>query len=206
MPIKALFFLLLIFLIPVTSHPEADGDGKGKPGMSNDPKPAPKPGFSILIMDQGQKPVPRMISFMQHHNKELDANYLTRLLKTYIAECELEGVNYDVAVCQMCLETGFLRFNGSVSRFQNNFCGLGAINASAAGDWFNSMEEGIRAHIQHLKAYATVEPLNTAPVDKRFHHVSRGTVFTVYDLTGHWATDPKYGEKLNYLLRKLYSD
>jgi len=147
-----------------------------------------------------------MIRFMVHHNQTLDTSYLSLLLKTYISESQLEGVNYDVAVCQMCLETGFLRFNGSVSRFQNNFCGLGAINASAAGDWFNSMEEGIRAHIQHLKAYASTDPLNTAPVDKRFHHVRRGTVFTVHDLTGRWATDPKYGEKLDYLLRKLYSD
>ena len=206
MRIRALFFLLLIILIPATSHPETDGDGKGKTGTSSDPKPAPKSVFSILIMDQGQKPIPRLISFMQHHNKTLESSYLTRLLTTYISECKLEGINYDVAVCQMCLETGFLRFNGSVSRFQNNFCGLGAINASAAGDWFGSMEEGIRAHIQHLKAYASTEPLSTVQVDKRFHHVRRGTVFTVYDLTGHWATDPKYGEKLDYLLRKLYSD
>ena len=197
MHIRAVFFLVFLFLIPIISHPETEEEGKRR-GVNAAP--------SIFIMDKGQKPVPRMISFMMEHNRTLDTSYLIRMLTLYVSECQLEGVNYDVAVCQMCLETGFLRFNGSVSRFQNNFCGLGAINASVAGDWFDSMKEGIRAHIQHLKAYASTEPLNTPPVDNRFHHIRRGTVFTVYDLTGRWATDPKYGEKLEYLLMKLYKD
>jgi len=200
---RAVFLLLFVFQMPVISHSEIDEGGVRK-GSAFDPKPAPKAAPSIFIMDKGFKPIPAIISFMLQHNKSLDTIYLTRLLRTYISECHLEGVNYDIAVVQMCLETGFLRFNGSVSRFQNNFCGLGAVTASAAGDWFGSMEEGIRAHIQHLKAYASTDPLNTAAVDKRFQHVRRGTVFTIYDLTGRWATDPKYGEKLDYLLKKLY--
>jgi len=203
---RAVFLLLFLFLVPVISHPETE-EGGGKKGVGAvDPTRSPKAAPSIFIMDKGCKQVSRLISFMLQHNRSLDSSYLSRLLKTYISECQMEGVNYDIAVCQMCLETGFLRFNGSVSRFQNNFCGLGAISASAAGDWFGTMEEGIRAHIQHLKAYASTDSLNTEPVDKRFRHVRRGTVFTVYDLTGRWATDSKYGEKLEYLLRKLYND
>jgi len=203
---RTVFSLLFIVLVPVITYPEIEDDGKGKGARNIEPAPAPEASPSIFIMDKGYKPVPGLISFMLQHNGSLDTGYLSRLLKTYISECQLEGVNYDIAVCQMCLETGFLRFNGSVSRFQNNFCGLGAVNASAAGDWFSTMEEGIRAHIQHLKAYASMDPLNSTQVDKRFQHVRRGTVFTVYDLTGRWATDPKYGEKLDYLLKRLYSD
>ena len=201
---RAVILLFLLFLIPVLSLPMTGEEGKGVKTV--DPKPAPRAAPSICIMDHGQKPVIRMMSFMLEFNGDLDTAYLTRLLQTYITECKLEGVNHDVAVVQMCLETGFLRFDGSVSRFQNNFCGLGAISASAAGDWFDSPEEGIRAHIQHLKAYASIEPLNLPPVDKRFQHVNRGTVFTIYDLTGRWASDPKYGEKLDWLLKRLYSD
>lgn len=200
---RALLFSLFLLLIPVAGYPEHDG---GKKGGYIDPSPAFSPAPSIFIMDKGNKPVSSLISFMMQHNRMLDTSYLVRLLKTYISESQLEGVNYDIAICQMCLETGFLRFNGSVSRFQNNFCGLEAVSASAAGDWFGSMEEGIRAHIQHLKAYTSLDSLNTAAVDKRFRHVSRGTVFTIYDLTGRWASDPRYGEKLGYLLMKLYSD
>lgn len=208
---RAVLLLSFLFLIPVVSHPEHGGDkhpGHGDENRRDGSKPSPafNPAPSIFIMDKGNKPVSRLASFMLQHNRALDSSYLFRLLKTYIVESQLEGVNYDVAICQMCLETGFLRFNGSVSRFQNNFCGLGAVNASTAGDWFGSMEEGIRAHIQHLKAYASTDSLNSPPVDKRFRHVTRGTVFTIYDLTGRWASDPRYGEKLGYLLLKLYSD
>jgi len=165
---------------------------------------AHSPGPSIFIMDKGVKPPAHLIAFMLENNCTLDTAYVKRLIKTYIIECEREGVNYEVAFCQMCLETGFLRFSGSVSRFQNNFAGLGAVSAYSAGDWFGSMEEGVRAHIQHLKAYASFEPLKSPAVDKRLKNVRRGTVFTVHDLTGRWATDPDYGQKLSFLLKKLY--
>ncbi|MCK9220062.1 MAG: glucosaminidase domain-containing protein [Bacteroidales bacterium] len=161
---------------------------------------------SIMIMDRGIKSPSTLISFMLDNNNNLDSAYLVRLIRTYIIESKREGVNHDVAVCQMCLETGFLRFTGSVSRFQNNFCGLGAINAYTAGDWFDSMEEGVRAHIQHLKAYASVDPLQSPPVDKRLEHVHRGTVFTIYDLAGTWAADPDYGYKIDQLLKKLFAN
>jgi len=198
------FIILLLILSPLFTHPGNEPEEKGKTIRPADPVPSNKPNPSIFIMDKGEKPVPRMIHFMLQFNQSLDTAYLSKLLRTYISECKMEGVNHDIAVCQMCLETGFLRFNGSVSKFQNNFCGLGATDAYSAGDWFGSMEEGVRAHIQHLKAYASTDPLQTEPVDKRFRHVHRGTVFTLYDLTGRWATDPKYGEKLELLLRKLY--
>jgi len=162
------------------------------------------PNPSIFIMDKGVKPPAHLASFMMENNCTLDTAYVKKLIRTYIAECEREGVNYEVAFCQMCLETGFLRFNGSVSRFQNNFCGLGAVDAYSAGDWFKNMEEGVRAHIQHLKAYASLEPLKTPPVDKRLQRVRRGTAFTVHDLTGRWAMDPEYGQKITFLLKKLY--
>ncbi|MFH1296229.1 MAG: glucosaminidase domain-containing protein [Bacteroidota bacterium] len=204
MRIRVVLFLVFLFLIPIISHPETEEEGRSRGVKSVDPAPAPKLTPSIFIMDKGQKPIPQLISFMQEFNSTLDTVYLVRMLGIYLAECKLEGVNHDVAVVQMCLETGFLRFNGSVSRFQNNFCGLGAINAYTAGDWFESIEDGIRAHIQHLKGYASIEPLNAPPVDKRFYHIRRGTAITVYDLTGRWATDPKYGEKMDWLLRKLY--
>ncbi len=159
---------------------------------------------SIFIIDRGVKPPDYLVTFMRSNNLSLDSAYAARLVRTYIAECRREGVNYDVAICQMCLETGFLRFNGTVSRYQNNFCGLGATDAYTAGDWFGTMEEGVRAHIQHLKAYASIDPITPPYADKRLAHVRRGTVYTIHDLTGRWAADPAYGEKISLLLNKLY--
>ncbi len=168
-------------------------------------KPAGKKTWpSVMVMDYGGKASGNLVRFMLEHNNELDTTYVKRLIKTYIAESRREGINHDVAVCQMCLETGFLRFTGSVSRYQNNFCGLGAINAWSGGDWFKSLEEGVRAHIQHLKAYASFEPVNSPLVDKRFDVVPRGTVVTIHDLPGKWASDPDYGIKLGVLLKRLY--
>lgn len=177
------FFIPLLYSMSVSAH---------------------SPGPSVFIMDRGLKPPAHLVLFMLEHNYTLDTAYVNRLIRTYIIECEREGVNYEVAFCQMCLETGFLKFGGSVSRFQNNFAGLGAVSAYSAGDWFGSMEEGVRAHIQHLKAYASLEPMKSPLVDKRIKHVRRGSVFTVYDLTGRWASDPDYGQKISFLLKKLY--
>ncbi len=176
-----------------------------KPGSASTVSSRHRTFPSLLIMDFGGKASGKLVRFMLAHNKDLDSGYVSRLIRTYIAECRREGVNHDVAVCQMCLETGFLRFNGSVSRYQNNFCGLGAVNSWSEGDRFISVDEGVRAHIQHLKAYASLDPVKSPVVDKRFENVKRGSVVTIHDLTGKWAADLNYGDKIGNLLNILYS-
>jgi len=206
MALRFPLFLFCLLLVPFALHPEKGDEGKDSGSKRTGTKSSRKANPSIFIMDKGQQPVSRILEFMQEFNTNLDTIFVSQLLKTYISECSIEGVNYDIAVCQMCLETGFLKFTGSVSRFQHNYCGLGATGPLVAGDWFGSMEEGVRAHIQHLKAYASIDPIQHEPVDKRLRHVPRGIVFTLFDLNGKWASDPKYGEKLNSLLRKLYAE
>lgn len=147
----------------------------------------------------------RLSIFLLSNNKKLDIEFVRQLSKTYINEARLEGVNHDVAFSQMCLETGFLSFNGSVKPDQYNFCGLGAINQLSCGDKFVSMQEGVRAHIQHLKAYSNKDKLNNQLVDTRFRFVKRGCAPNVSDLTGKWAADQAYGQKISNLLSRLYS-
>ena len=205
---KSLVFLCFAWVITITGY--ADGnegtkDKTTKPAVAAKKSVAKKMSPSILVMDYGGKAHSKLVRFMLQHNNELDSDYVIRLMKTYIAESRREGVNHDVAICQMCLETGFLRFTGSVSRYQNNFCGLGAVSAWSEGDRFNSLEEGVRAHIQHLKAYASYDPVKSKLVDKRFMNVRRGSVVTIHDLTGRWAADPDYGSKIDNLLNKLYN-
>jgi len=159
---------------------------------------------TMKIMARGKLSPEALNSFMISNNGEVDAAMVRRLVKIYIIEANREGVNYEVAFCQMCLETGFLKFDGSVSRFQHNYCGLGCVDMFSGGDWFASMEEGVRAHVQHLKAYASLEPVRSPLVDPRFNNVRRGTVKTVTELTGKWATDPDYGQKISVLISKLY--
>jgi hypothetical protein len=114
-------------------------------------------------------------------------------------------VNYEIAFAQMCLETGFLRFGGLVRPEMNNFCGLGALGPEQPGERFDSPKTGIRAHIQHLKAYATGEPLNQALVDPRYRWVRKGAAPEISGLAGSWAADPAYAEKIRAILKRLYA-
>jgi len=122
----------------------------------------------------------------------------------YREEAAIEGVNYDIAFCQMCLETGFLQFGGDVRPEQNNFGGIGAIGDGVRGDSFSDRRIGVRAQIQHLKAYATTKPLVQPLVDPRFSLVKRGTAPLLSQLAGRWAEDTNYDKKIMAILRRLY--
>ena len=156
------------------------------------------------IMSKGQLPKNRMSSFLWLHNSLLDPLVIEEIVDLYIQESAFEGVNHDIAFTQMLLETGYLRFSGDVNQNQNNFCGLGATGSGEPGLYFSNKEEGVRAHIQHLKAYASNEPIKNDIVSSRIQFVSRGSAMNIHDLTGKWAVDPLYGKKIDQLLKKIY--
>ena len=140
-------------------------------------------------------------------NPKVDRAKVKRLAQFYIEEAETEGINSDIAFSQMCLETGFLRFGGLVTAEMNNFCGLGAINAENPGLAFPDEQTGVRAHIQHLKAYASAEPLNLPSVDPRYRYINpKGKAPYIYNLAGTWAADTAYGHKIDQLLRRMYAN
>lgn len=118
-------------------------------------------------------------------------------------EAQAEGVKAEVVFGQVCKETGFLRFGGDVLPDQCNFAGIGATGGGAQGAYFPDVRTGIRAQVQHLKAYASDEPLNQACVDPRFTYVKRCSAIYVEWLgiqenpTGAgWATGKNYGYSL----------
>ncbi len=122
----------------------------------------------------------------------------------YAEEAAAEGVRADVAFCQAMWETGWLRYGGDVSVGQFNFAGLGATGGGAAGASFPDVRTGVRAQIQHLKAYASTQPLNNACVDPRFHLVTRGVAPTVVDLNGRWAVPGDgYGQNILKLVNQM---
>jgi hypothetical protein len=122
----------------------------------------------------------------------------------YIEEARKEGINSDVAFVQMCLETGFLKFGGLVTGDMHNYCGLGAIDSSQRGERFPTEEIGVRAHVQHLHAYALTTPLKGELVDPRYKYVQpRGKAPDIFGLAGTWASDKAYGQKLDALLEDL---
>ena len=128
-----------------------------------------------------------------------DAPTIDAFCQMYIDECNAEGVRVEVAFCQAMNETNYLRYTGRVPIEANNFAGIGAIDSDVSA-WatFPSVREGIRAQVQHLKAYASTAPLNNPCVDPRFHLVSRGIAPYLEDLSGRWASSPTYGSDIRY--------
>lgn len=167
-------------------------------------KEEPYPEPSYIIMGHGIKTKEELADFLYENNSTIEYEFAVKLAKFYITEAKKEGVNYDIAFSQMCLETGYQTFTGIVAPEQNNFCGLGAVDLNTPGEAFKSVQLGVRAHIQHLKAYASTDELKHDVIDRRFKYVQRGVAPTVFDLTGKWASDPEYGEKIKSLLLNLY--
>lgn len=140
--------------------------------------------------------------------RDRGAEDIDEFCEIVMEESEAEGVKAEVIFAQICLETGYLQFNGQVSAEQCNFSGLGATDDGAAGATFSDVRTGIRAQVQHLKGYASKESLNQPCVDPRFGYLSskRASAKYVEDLgNGSWATDPDYAVKLKKLIHTMKS-
>lgn len=143
-----------------------------------------------------------------------DAPTIEAFCQIYIEEAQAEGVRAEVAFCQAMKETGFLRYAGDVRIEQYNFAGIGATGDGEPGNSFGNVRMGVRAQIQHLKAYASNDKLNGACVDPRFSFVkTRGSAPLVEWLGIHenpfgggWAAAENYGPSIvSDYLAKLFS-
>jgi len=108
----------------------------------------------------------------------------------------------------MCYHTNFLRFNGTfASADSNNFYGCSTFNDLSTAYTFNSPQEGIRAHIQHLKGYATKESLKKVCVDPRYYKIEEeygwGTAPAINGLSNKWA-GADYANRIIELLARMY--
>ena len=127
------------------------------------------------------------------------------LVNQYYEEAGKEGVRPDIAFAQALKETGFFRYGGLVKGEQNNFCGLGSVGHQENGAWFENSRMGVRAHIQHLLAYATTRMPKSEVIDPRYYLIMNTAYFgqakNWEDLNGRWAI-PGYDYGQNIL--KIY--
>lgn len=170
---------------------------------------APAKGSAIpktpeAILGTGKIKSEDLARFLIKTNPFIDKDFAEEFAAIYVEESDAEGVNHDIAFSQMCLETGFLSFGGLVEPEMHNYCGLGSTGPDKKGESFSSPRMGVRAQIQHLKVYATNEPLNNKNVDPRYMLVKPGSASTIYELAGLWAEDKDYGKKLKAILERLY--
>ena len=140
------------------------------------------------------------------------ASTINQFAQIFYEEATAEGVRAEVAFTQCMKETGFLKYGGDVLPNQYNFAGIGATGA-VHGASFSNVRMGIRAQIQHLKAYGSISSLTNPCVDPRFNLVKRGSAQYVEWLgikenpNGYgWATSKSYGHDIvsmvNTLLKK----
>ena len=130
-----------------------------------------------------------------------------------LEEANAEGVRGEVVFEQAMLETGWLQYGGDSGISQYNFAGIGTTGGGVAGVSYPDVRTGIRAQVQHLKAYACEDALNQDLVDTRFDMVTRGSAPYVEWLGqqenpngGGWAAGSNYGEKLRKLLSDLKAE
>lgn len=154
----------------------------------------------------------QMIAYIKKKNPNV-AQSVIDMIPFYISEGKTEGIRGDVAFAQSCIETGNFTFpknTCAVNISQNNFCMMGVTGTFEKGNSFATPQLGIRAQIQHLKAYSSKEPLVGKCIDPRFTYVTRGCAPYVEWLGMKenpegkgWASAKNYGSKILRVLEEV---
>ena len=170
---------------------------------------------SSSIMGQSSTAVGQMVAYYEStghsYPSSVYANKGAASLRDFCQiayeEAAAEGVRAEVLFCQAMKETGWLQFGGDVKADQCNFGGLGATGGGAQGATFANVREGLRAQVQHLKAYASTDALVNDCVDPRFSLVSRGCAPNLEDLNGRWAVPGDgYGQDILRMINLLLGE
>lgn len=170
------------------------------------------------IMGTSSVTADQLVAYFNSENKAYPTEALAKggadsietFAQIYCEEAAVEGVRAEVAFVQTMKETGWLQFGGDASIEQFNFAGLGTTGNGVPGNSYPDVRTGIRAQIQHLKAYATTETLKGACVDDRYEYVLKGCAPYVEWLgqkenpqgTG-WATAENYGYSIVDMINKM---
>lgn len=162
------------------------------------------------IMGKAKATAEQIAAYMKRINPNMAA-YADELAQIYIEEGEAENVRGDIAASLSMVETGNFTFAGSaVTLDQNNFCGMGVLQRGMKGNSFPTMRVGVRAEIQHLKAYATADALIGECVDPRYKYVEKGCAPYVEWLGQKenpkgkgWAAGADYGAKIKRILSAI---
>ena len=160
------------------------------------------------IMGESAVTVEEMVAYFESSGKAYPAEELSKggadsietFCQMYYDEATAEGVRPEVAFAQTMKETGFLQYGGDAQIEQFNFAGIGTTGGGVPGNSYPDVRTGIRAQIQHLKAYATADALAQECVDDRYEYVKKGAAPYVEWLGQQenpeglgWATGENYG-------------
>jgi hypothetical protein len=166
---------------------------------------------TVRIMAPSRLTAAQIVAWFRGRSPQPSGTYsatvpVETLAQIFVEEGAAEGVTGDVAFVQSIVETGWFRFTGAVPASKNNFSGLGAVDSSP-GDAasFPDARTGVRAQMQHLRAYAdptattcSVPPLHNPCVDPRFDLVlPKGKATTWNQMgNGNWASASTYASSI----------
>ena len=195
----------------------AYGCGKGRQALPVSPS-APTSQTSVhRIMGANRVTAAAIVAWFNTRTPRPPGSYAATvpmevLAAIFIEEGAAEGVTGDIAFVQSIVETGWFRFSGTIPAGLNNFAGIGATDTNPAPAAFPDARIGVRAQIQHLRAYAdpsatscTVPPLRNPCVDPRFHLVlPKGRAPTWNEFgNGNWASSSTYAASILTLFTEL---
>ncbi|MDD8048625.1 MAG: glucosaminidase domain-containing protein [Thomasclavelia sp.] len=172
----------------------------------------------VMIMHSPTTTVEKMVKQFNSKGKQYPsalaskgASNIQTFAQICYDEASKEGVDPAVLFAQIMEETGYLQYGGDVKVTQCNFGGLGATGGGNPGLTFSNVRTGIRAQVQHLQAYATVNTkLKQTCVDPRYNYVKRGSAPCVEWLGipdnpygGGWAAGKNYGAKIINIMNEM---
>jgi len=175
-------------------------------GQNSTPPVLPSPNFQNEtkasldsgIMGKGRSERNAVIAYIRTKNSSINFETIATIVDSYISEAEQEGVNHDFAIAQMCWATAYLTNHQRIAA--NNYGGL--LNSR-----FSDRGTGVRAHIQHLKAYASTEGFKTKIVDPRYNVLVAkgllGKITTRNQLYPYWSEARDYGKRIEGILLDL---
>jgi hypothetical protein len=138
--------------------------------------------------------------------EEVDA-----ILRRYFEMAAALGLDPLLAVAQMMHETNFLSSFWSQPP-RCNPAGIGVTGEPGAGIVFDDWTPAVRAHLGRLLAYAIVDGAETGVQRELIEEALRwrplpirlrGIAPTLRGLTGTWATDPHYSQKVSNHARSI---
>jgi len=136
------------------------------------------------------------------------------LATMFVEEGAREGVRGDIAFAQSIVETGYFGFSPSVPPDTHNYSGIGATGGGVKGARFPDARTGVRAQVQHLRAYAdpslrSAADLHAPLVDPRFGYlVPNARTVPCWEQFGNgvWAADPTgYGTRVLVVSQRIAS-
>ena len=207
----------------------SEGEDSGSGKIAADDERAESEESSVSAENEGQYPimgdsditVQEMVDYFNdsgetYPSEELSeggADSIETFCQIYYDEASAEGVRPEVAFAQTMKETGFLQYGGDASIEQFNFAGLGTTGGGVPGNSYPDVRTGVRAQIQHLKAYATTDALEQECVDDRYEYVKKGAAPYVEWLGQQenpegvgWATGENYGYDIVEMIQDMQEE